>query len=103
MSSVHAHSARGRLTLRIAVRDLGGWGERVQVRWGDERRTYALPPAHASGASWRRLEVSRPFRARHRVLVGISVVRSELSHVLCRSESPWSRRFSERTVWWSVR
>ena len=103
VASVRARSVRGRLSLRIAVHDLGAWGERVEVRWGRVRRTYALPPAASKGASWRRLEVSRWFGPPGRVLVGLSVVRSELSRVLCGGDDPRMRRFAERTLWRTIR
>lgn len=103
LSSVRAHSARGRLTLRIAVRDPGAWAERVEVRWGGERRTYALPPAAGTSASWRRVEVSRWLGPPGRVLVGVSVLRSKLSRFLCGGGPLALRPFAERTLWRSVR
>jgi hypothetical protein len=100
--SARSRSVRRRLTVRIAIRDLGAWAERVEVRWGDRRRTYPLAPAARTGASWRRLEVSRRFRLRGEVLVGISLVRSQLSRALC-GMAPVPPAYAERTFWLPVR
>jgi hypothetical protein len=99
--SVRARSARGRLTLRIAVRDRGGWAERVEVRWGALRRSYPLPPSAGPWPAWRRIEVRRRYRLPRTVLLGVSLVRSELSHAVCGV--PSSPQFADRTLWARIR